>query len=325
MVGHPIYCSEPNRCNMVGHPIYRVRDLSIGGPKFKGRLLGNMDISTIKQLIDEGKSLNVDLPALDILERIVDQLKWVDRATEISGLYLGLNDVVDLMVQGERCGISPEHELMRQFAMKREMGIRWENSVATLLSMDAVPFESLEKLLDDGADLSVQKETYIRLESVINRTREASQHVQSLMLRMGLPDIDERPLLSEARKAVKVIDELPVKPRDSATLKKMVMRSEDWIRRGKKLFGKTNASVTQLEEHLVLILKRNESVFDTTDVPKREEASSPRPHSPSATETKDTEEGPYCICRSGPTGEMVECDKCKEWYVLRDNVNLGII
>jgi histone demethylase JARID1 len=270
------------------------------------------------ELIDEGKGLNVDLPALDMLERIVDQKKWIDRAKEIDDVYLSLEDVLDLMVQGERCGISPANVLMQKLAMRRDKGQWWENQTAAVLSMDAVPFEALDALLNDATDLSVTKETYVKVETVINRAREASQHLASLMSRFQVGNILERPLASEARKVLKVIDELPVKPKDSTNLKKMVMRTEEWLKRGKRLFGKTNASVMQLEEHLILIQKRNESAFDTTDVPKRDKTSSPGPHSPGATETKDSEEGPYCICRSGPTGEMVECDKCKEWYFLLD-------
>ena len=62
----------------------------------------------------------------------------------------------------------------------------------------------------------------------------------------------------------------------------------------------------------MFVLARNENVFDLTDLP--------REASPGA--GKESEDGPYCICRSGPTGEMVECDKCKEWYVLKDPAEL---
>ena len=262
----------------------------------------------------------MDLPSLDILDRVVAQMKWIMRAREMVDCYLTLADVTELIGQGERCGIAMEHELMMRFALRRDKGLWWEGQVANLLKMEAVPFEALERLLDEAVDLSVHKDTYVRLESVINRTREASQHVASLMLRMQLTNILERPLLSEARKVVKAIDELPVKLRDTPNLKRLVQRSEDWLRRGKKLFGKTNASVTQLEEHLLLIQHHNDKVFAITDIPKSEGTSSPTPHSPGRSDAKDTEEGPYCICRSGPTGEMVECDKCKEWYLSCDTL-----
>ena len=261
------------------------------------------------ELIDEGKGLNVDLPVLDRLERIVDQLKWVEKATELSDLYLSLNDVIEVMQEGERCGISLDHELMRQLALRRDRGRWWETAAADLLAHEAVPFEALEKLLDEATDLSVHKDTYDRVESVINKTREASQHVANLMARLTTGGIADQPPLSEARRLLKVIDELPVKPTDSTNFKKLVLRSEDWVKRGKRLFGKTNASIHQLEEHLLFVAARNQNVLDLNDVPKQDGS----PIGEGA-ETKESEDGPYCICRSGPTGEMVECDKCKEWY-----------
>lgn len=261
------------------------------------------------ELIDEGKSLNVDLPVLDRLERIVDELKWVEKATELSDMYLSLNEVIEVIHEGERCSISLDHELMRQLASRRDRGRWWETAAADLLAQDAVPFEALEKLLVEATDLSVHKDTYDRVESVINKTREASQHVTNLMSRLTTGGVANQPPLSEARRLLKVIDELPVKPTDSANFKKLVLRSEDWIKRGKRLFGKTNASIHQLEEHLLFVAARNENVLDPNDVPKQDGG----PVGEGA-EMKESEDGPYCICRSGPTGEMVECDKCKEWY-----------
>ena len=260
------------------------------------------------ELIDEGKRLNVDLPVLDRLERIVDELKWVEKATELSDVYLTLNEVIETIQEGERCGISLDHELMRQLAFRRDRGRLWESAAANLLAQDAVPFEALEKLLDEATDLSVHKDTYDRVESVIIKTREASQHVTNLMSRLTTGGVANQPPLSEARRLLKVIDELPIKPTDSTNFKKLVLRSEDWVRRGKRLFGKTNASIHQLEEHLLFVAARNENVLDLNDIPKQDCGPVGE-----GVEMKESEDGPYCICRSGPTGEMVECDKCKEW------------
>jgi len=271
---------------------------------------GNVDsLEEYAELIDEGKSLNVDLPVLDTLERIVDQLKWVEKATELNDLFLTLNEVLEVMAEGERCGISLDHELMRQFAYRRDKGRRWEDKAKMLLSAEAVPYEALYALLTEATDLSVHKETYDRVESIIERTREATEHIANLMAKATSNGVGSQPTLFEARRLAKVIDELPVKPTDSINFKKMLMRSEEWIKRGKRLFGKTNASANQLEDHLSYVLARNKHVFDPTDVPKPEEG-----ESPGAAEAKDSDDGPYCICRTDPTGEMVECDKCKEWY-----------
>ena len=259
------------------------------------------------ELIDEGKSLNIDLPVLDRLERITDQLRWVEKATDVSDVYLSLHEVVEIMDEGERCGISPEHKLMRELAARRDKGQWWENAAAHLLSLDHIPFEALEKLLDEATDLSIHKKTYDKVESIIIKAREAGQQMAILMSRIAASGPDNQPPLSEATRLLKVVNDLPVKPSDTVAFRKLFAKSDEWVKHGKRLFGKTNASTHQLEDHLHYVQKRHEIVFDITDVPRREE-------SPSAAEAQDSEYGPYCICRSGPTGEMVECDKCKEWY-----------
>jgi histone demethylase JARID1 len=268
------------------------------------------------ELIDEGKSLNVDLPALDTLERIVDQLRWIEKAKELSDVYLTLNEVTEIMEAGERCGISFDDELMRGLALRRDRGRWWEGAASHLLSTEVVPFEALEKLLDDATDLSVHKETYDKVDSIIIKTREARQSVQNLMSRVTPTGVNNQPPLSEARKLLKVVDELPVRPADSINFRKSVFRCEEWVKRGKKLFGKTSASIHQLEDHLLFALARGQTVFDVNDVPKREGSASPHPDGSGVVEAKDSEDGPYCICRCGPTGDMIECDKCKEWYAV---------
>lgn len=287
--------------------------------EFSGRAKKALDEGTLNtleeytELIDEGKGLNVDLPELDTLERIVDQLKWVEKATDITDVYLSLNEVTELIKEGQRCGVSPDHELMRQLAARQIKGLGWENMAQKLLNFEAVPIQALESLVDQARDVSVHKETYDRLESVIIRTREASQQVSNIMHKVTT-GIDQQPLLAEARKVLKLVDELPFKLVDSQAFRKLVTRAEEWIKRGKRLFGKSNASVQQLMDHLLYILARNESVFNLEDVPKAEGSSSPTAENANSTDMKESEDGPYCICRSGPTGEMVQCDKCKEWY-----------
>jgi histone demethylase JARID1 len=261
------------------------------------------------ELIAEGKGLNVDLPVLDRLERIVDELKWIDKATDSSDIYLSLNEVIEIMEEGIRCGISLDHELMQQLAFRRDKGRSWENNAKKLLATESVPFEVLEQSLDEATDLSVHKETYEKIGSAINKAREASQNIVNIMSRIKDGAVTTQPPFSEARRLYRNIEDIPVKPSEWVHFRKLVILSEEWVKRGKKMFGKTNSSIHQLEDHLLFVLARNENVFDLTDIPKRETSPS---------DTKESEDGPYCVCRSGPTGDMVECDKCKEWYITRE-------
>jgi [histone H3]-trimethyl-L-lysine4 demethylase len=271
----------------------------------------SLTLAEYTELIDEGKSLNIDLPALDTLERIADQLRWVEKATEMNDVFLSLTEVVDLMDEGIRCEISPEHELMKQLTVRRDKGQRWEEVAASYLAMESVPFEALEKLMEDSVDLSIHPETYEKVESIVLRTREATQHIAQLMANVSAPDFNDRPKLSEARKTLRAIDELPVKPIEALLFKKIVSRAEEWVKHGKRLFGKINASAQQLEDHLLYVSQRDEKVFDARDVFR--DGTTPAAGQENDLEAKESEDGPYCICRSEPTGDMVECEKCNEW------------
>src|SRR5438876_9053819 len=120
-----------------------------------------------------------------------------------------------------------------------------------------MPLEDIEQLVKKPTHLSVHKDTYDKVESVIVKARELNQHIRNLMARIATGGVATQPPLSEARRLLKVIDELPIKPTDSINFKKLVLRSEDWVKRGKRLFGKTNASIHQLEEHLLFVAARN--------------------------------------------------------------------
>ena len=184
-------------------------------------------------------------------------------------------------------------------------------SAEQLLTMDTVSCAALEQLLDDATDVSVHKETYERVESILHKIRDATQHLTNLMAKVTNGPVTNQPCLSEARKLYKIVSELPVKTAEIVKFTKLVNRAEDWVKRAKRAFGKQNSSIPQFEDHLIYVLERNKKVFDTADVPKLERSLSPN----LAEDVKESEDGPYCICRSGPTGEMVECDKCKEWYL----------
>jgi [histone H3]-trimethyl-L-lysine4 demethylase len=255
----------------------------------------------------------VDLPTLDTLERITDQLQWVEKSTDLRDVFLTLSEVNEIIDEGGRCGISPDHALMKEFARRRDRGTAWGLSAEALLANDIVEADALDKLLDNATDVSVKKETYEKVESISHKLRDVLQHITSLVVQWNHGSVDSQPRLFEARKLIKTISELPVKTTEIAGFCRMVTRAEDWVKRAKRMFGKSNLSTLQFGDHLQYVLDRNEKVFDSSDVPKTDGHLSPNP----AEDTKESEEGPYCICRSGPTGEMVECDKCKEWYHMK--------
>jgi [histone H3]-trimethyl-L-lysine4 demethylase len=89
------------------------------------------------------------------------------------------------------------------------------------------------------------------------------------------------------------------------------------MRRGKKLFGKANAPLHILEQHMKFVEEKNSFCFDLNDTfrPPIEPAS--REASPTdgpQEKTLGEDEKPvFCICRQPEAGLMIECEVCHDW------------
>ena len=106
------------------------------------------------------------------------------------------------------------------------------------------------------------------------------------------------------------------KPNGTNDLEKEQKRHEDWMRRGKKLFGKANTPLHILHAHMKQVDERNRSCFDLGDQPRMPVEPASREQSPADGEEED---GPlssrdvFCICRKPEAGMMIECELCHEW------------
>jgi histone demethylase JARID1 len=61
-------------------------------------------IARLDELLEEGKAFNVDLPEMDSLDKVVQQLKWLKTADETKFKSSTLQEVVDLIEQGKELG-----------------------------------------------------------------------------------------------------------------------------------------------------------------------------------------------------------------------------
>lgn len=115
------------------------------------------------------------------------------------------------------------------------------------------------------------------------------------------------------------LSELGTKPNGTLDLEKEQKRHEDWMRKGKKLFGKANAPLHILKSHMEYVLTRNKDCFDVdNDKPRLPAEPASREASPADDGKMPTWEDPrfkevFCICRRQEAGMMIECEICHEW------------
>jgi histone demethylase JARID1 len=89
------------------------------------------------------------------------------------------------------------------------------------------------------------------------------------------------------------------------------------MRKGKRLFGKSNAPLHILKSHLEYVLERNSDCFDIDhDTPRHPGEPNSRETSvePGSSKLDDGKTRQvFCICRRVEAGMMIECELCHEW------------
>lgn len=273
-----------------------------------------------EELLELGRGFNVDMPEVDRLESVVQQKKWNDRAVAARGQFLALKDVVKLIEDAQNLGIPMYNEYLRHFKEQRDAGEKWEAKAKELMSVESVHYPQLEALSNQAqaAALPVSAETLSAVDQILDKQREAHRQIVSLYERSKDPDITKRPKYSEVRETMESLSELNSKPSGTLDLEKEQKRHEDWMRKGKKLFGKANAPLHILKSHMEYVLERNLDCFDIASDKPRSPAE-PQSREPSPVDGKmHSWEDPrfrevFCICRKVEAGMMIECELCHEW------------
>ena len=274
-------------------------------------------ITRLDELLEEGKGFNVELPELDSLEKVVQQLKWLRSSDEFKYKQAAtLEEVNDLIVHGIKLDIPENHPEMQFLHGKKEHGEFWETKAKELMAVENVHYQQLDALSKQAASLPVTAETRAAVDSILKKQRDAQDLILRLYERSKLPDFSLRPRYMEVRNAMDALSALNSKPAGTIDLEKEQKRHEDWMRKGKKLFGKANAPLHILHAHMKQVDERNKACFDLTDQPRMPVEPASREHSPVDDENVDgsgSSRDVFCICRKPEAGMMIECELCHEW------------
>ncbi|KAF4452964.1 histone demethylase JARID1 [Fusarium austroafricanum] len=276
--------------------------------------------STIKELLEEGRGFNVDIPEVDTLSKVLDQSEWNQKAAASRGVYMTLQDVQDLIEEGIKLEIPSYNDHLIFYREQMHAGQTWEKKAKEIMNADFIHYTQLDALANQvqANTLPVSQETLALVDAILHKQREAQRQIFSLIERCRLPELRQRPKYSEVVDIQKKLDDLNTKPDGALELENERKRHEDWMRKGKKLFGKSNAPLHILKSHLEYVLERNMDCFDIEhDTPRMpgEPVSrevSPEPGSSKWDESRNRQV--FCICRKIEAGMMIECEMCHEWY-----------
>lgn len=275
-------------------------------------------VTRLDELLEEGKNFNVDLPELEALEKVLQQLKWLQETDDFRMKQATtLDEVSRLISRGAELGVPGNHPEMSFIQSKKDQGEFWELKAKELIAVENVHYQQLDALSKQAANLPVTPETRAAVDAILKKQRDAQELIMSLYERSKDPDFTQRPKYMEVRTAIEGLSILNSKPPGTIDLEKEQKRHEDWMRTGKKLFGKANAPLHILHAHMKQVDERNRSCFDLSDQPRM-------PVEPASREASPVEDGEnvdgsgssrdvFCICRKPEAGMMIECELCHEW------------
>jgi histone demethylase JARID1 len=273
-------------------------------------------VDRLDELLEEGKGFNVDLLELESLDKVVQQLKWLKNAEDVRHKPSTLQDVVELIQQGLDLGIPENHPEIHYYREKKAQGQLWEAKALELIYAENIHYQQLDALSKQAVSLPVPPGTLSAVEAILKKQRDAQDLILSLFERSKNPDFRERPKYREVRDAMETINALNGKPPGTMDLEKEQKRHEDWMRRGKKLFGKANAPLHILQAHMKQVDDRNRSCFDLSDQPRMPVEPASREQTPEDDEDVEgsgSSRDVFCICRRPEAGMMIECELCHEW------------
>lgn len=269
-----------------------------------------------EDLAVRGKDFHVDIPEVERLEKVVQQMKWNDQARERKNMLQTLDDVATLIETAVDIGIPEHNELLIYYRGQEEQGKLWESKAKELISVEAVHYQQLEALSNQATSLPVSRETLAAVDAILTKQREAHRLIVSMYERCKDPDLRRRPKYKDVRDVLDGLSELNSKPAGTIDLEKEIKRHEDWMRKGKKLFGKANAPLHILQAHMNHVADHNQYCFELQDKPRMPVEPSSREHTPvDSQEVEDVRSARdvFCMCRQSEAGMMIECELCHEW------------
>lgn len=277
-----------------------------------------VSMESIEELLEEGRSFNVDMPEVDRLSRVLEQMRWNQKARSSRGIFLALKDVQELIEEGKRLEIPAYNDHLKFFCDQMLAGEHWESKARELIHAEIVHYPQLEALSSQVQvnALPVSQETLAIVDQILHKQREAHRQILDITERCRHKEFRRRPKYAEVVDITKKLEDLNSKPNGTLDLENERKRHEDWMRKGKKLFGKSNAPLHILKSHLEHVLERNMDCFDVdNDTPRMPAEPVSREVTPEqgANKFEDRTRQVFCICRKVEAGMMIECELCHEW------------
>lgn len=287
------------------------------------RTLHAHSAAEIEELLQTGRSFFVSMQEIDELDQQLVKSRWTEEAQDARAHKVSytLDECEDLVRRGNELDICPDMGDLAHFQDMVSQGNLWESKTKQVMAQENINYGQLDALWAESQkqDFPINPKTLADLDAVLIKNRAAKEQIQKLYDRTREDDPSDRPTYEEVRNVMKSLEDWTSKPSGTVDLEREVKRHEDWMRKGKKLFGKANAPLHILKAHMETVEARNSYCFDLNDTFRAPVEPQSREVSPvdglGRHGLGQDEKSVFCICRQPEGGMMIECEVCQDWYV----------
>lgn len=250
-----------------------------------------------EELLEQGNSLNISLPVIDVLKNEFKRVQWIEASSDEGSL--NLDSVNNRIAEGLKLGIPHDNQLIQNLNIMRELGVQLEIRVKKALSDPNLQYTDLQSIMVQTKTTPIKKSSLKKLQSLHESHLQLLQSLEDLIDQSKAPAIDHRPKYSAAVAIMADAKLLNTNP-NLPEVERNVRFVSEWLRHGKRLFGKGNAPLHIVGLHLTNISKRNDACLQVPD---------------EGNESIDDKKRTYCFCHSSDTKpQMIECKICQEHY-----------
>ncbi|TPX31535.1 hypothetical protein SmJEL517_g05157 [Synchytrium microbalum] len=261
-----------------------------------------------KQMIDQGRTMDIEVEELFDLQNKTRQGDWIINADILIKSPDALNDierVVTLMDEGVEYGVKLETPVMVELRDLKEVGLQWKVDATNLLKAKSMGYDEVHELVERGKTSPVVPELLRHLQYQLQRADDFSIWLQTYGGEGQQPeggDAQPQANIGDIRKLLKEYEDFNIRLDSYPVLQQEVRKTEEWVETTAQTMGRPAgpdvppAPPQTLEAYLTEIRESIKACCNNVG-------------------THDDNHTPiFCICRLPEKGIMIECDVCKEWY-----------
>lgn len=211
------------------------------------------DLNECRELYEIGVSMNIGMDEIDQLETIVKDLIWIERAHAKGVDTEDYHLICSLVADARKSGVSLSNPLLKDLIEKEEEGHFWEDRAQAALNRNPVDLAELQDVIRSGQDIPVSRAILSKAEHLYNKSVDWAKSSDQLVERSGEPEYEDRPSVSELKRALKLAETVPIEIAHKSMFEEESRKFDDWMAWTQSLFlqpGSRRSSGFELEESL---------------------------------------------------------------------------